>query len=172
MIDKSTIQKILSIFFEDPTTEYHLRELSRITKFSMPTIISSTDILAKKKLIIKKKGKVLTTVKANRESTEFTRNKRINNLEELYNSSIIEYLIEKYQHPKAIILFGSYSRGEDIEKSDIDLAIFTHKKIRCSLEHYNKKLNREITLHQLQPEKISKEFKKNLANGIVVDGTW
>ena len=52
MIEKSTVQKVLEVFFEYPSREFYLRELSRLLKLSMPTIISTTDTLSREKLII------------------------------------------------------------------------------------------------------------------------
>ena len=172
MIEKSTIQKVLTIFFENPSREFYLREISRLLNLSMPTIILATDNLAKEKLIIKEKGKVITKVMANRDNIDFTRLKRLNNLELIYNSSIINHLSESYSQPKAIILFGSFSRGEDVEKSDIDIAVITSKKLNLDLPKYENKLKKPINLHEINLDKISKEFKANLLNGIVLEGSW
>ena len=172
MIEKSTIQKVLAVFFGNPSRESHLRELSRILKLSMPTIISTTDRLAKEKLIIKEKGKVITKVTANRDNINFARYKRLHNLELIYNSSLINHISESYNHPKAIILFGSLSRGEDIEKSDIDVAVITNKRLSLDLSKYEKILKKTINLHEVNLGKISEEFKANLANGIILEGSW
>ena len=172
MIEKSTTERILDFFFENPTKEFHLRELARIVKLSMPTIIATTDYLAKKQLIIKKKGTVLTEVAANRESTAFIQMKRVSNLEKVYLSGMVNFLVEQYGHPKAIILFGSFSRGEDTETSDIDIAIFTTKKKQPLLKKYEKLLKRRINVHEVAPEKVSKEFEANLHNGIILEGSW
>lgn len=170
MIEKSTVQKVLAIFFENPTREYHLRELSRIAKLSMPTIVSTTDILHSKNLISKKKERHLTKVKANLENLNFTRCKRFFNLERVYDSGIVEYLSNTYNFPKAIILFGSYSRGEDTENSDVDIAIITNKTIQHDFLKFKKFLKRPVSLHEIKS--ISKEFQANLANGIVLEGSW
>ena len=172
MIEKSTIQKVLAIFFENPSREFHLRELSRLLKLSMPTIISATDNLAKEKLIIKEKGKVITKVMAKRDNIDFTRLKRLHNLELIYKSSLINHFSESYNQPKAIILFGSFSKGEDVEKSDIDIAIITNKKLNLDLSKYENMLKKAINLHEVNLDKISKEFKANLLNGIVLEGSW
>src|SRR3989338_445112 len=108
MIEKSTIERILAVFFENPSREFHLRELSRLLKLSMPTIISATDTLSKEKLITKIKEKVVTKVLANRENTSFLRWKRIYNLDIVYKSGIVDYLSDAYNHPKNAILFGSF----------------------------------------------------------------
>ena len=172
MIEKSTIEKVLAVFFDSPSREFHLRELSRLLKLSMPTIILATDKLAKDKLIIKEKGKVITKVMVNGENINFARYKRLYNLELIYNSNIINYLSEYYNQPKAVILFGSFSRGEDIEKSDIDIAIITNKKLNLDLSKYEKILKKAISLHEVNLDKISEEFKANLLNGIILEGSW
>jgi|SRR3989338_7672349 len=172
MIEKSTIWKILEIFFENPSKEFHLRELSRLLKLSMPTIITATDILSKKRLITKIKGKVLTKVQSNREDINFIRYKRLRNLESIYTSGIVDYLSNAYNHPKNIILFGSYSRGDDIERSDIDIAICTNKRLNLNLEKYGRILKKRINIHEIDLNKATEEFKANLANGIVLEGSW
>ncbi|MBI2008255.1 nucleotidyltransferase domain-containing protein [Candidatus Amesbacteria bacterium] len=172
MIEKSTIEKILEIFFENPSREFHLRGLSRLLKFSMPTIISTTDILAKEKLIIKIRSKVLTKVKANRENINFIRLKRLHNLEKIYASGIVDYLSNAYNYPKLIILFGSFSRGDDIETSDIDIAIITNKRLSLDFKKYAEILKKNINIHEIDLSKISDEFKANLKNGIVLEGSW
>ena len=172
MIEKSTIQKVLEIFFENPSTEFYLRELARVLKLSMPTIVSTTDDLARQKLIVKEKTKVLTKVQANRDNIEFLRLKRICNLTQIYTSGIVDFVSNAYNNPKTIILFGSFSRGEDVEESDIDIAIVTNKKLRPDLSEYERVLKRTVNIHEINLNKISDEFKANLANGIVLEGSW
>ena len=174
MIEKSTIQKVLAVFFDNPSREFHLRELSRLLELSMPTIVSSTDKLAKEKLIIKEKGDVLTKVMANREGEypDFIKYKRLYNLELILNSGIIDYLSKAYSQPKAIILFGSFSRGDDIEKSDVDIAVIASKRLNLDLSKYEKMLKRAVSVHEVNLDKISEEFKANLLNGIVLEGSW
>ena len=172
MIEKSTIQKVLEFFFRNPSKEFHLRELSRLLKLSMPTIISATDALAKEGLVTKIKSDFTTKTQANRENINFIRKKRVYNLEIVYDSGIADYLLKIYNHPKAIILFGSFSRADDIESSDVDIAVITKKKMSLNLPEYEKFLNRNISIHELDLGKISREFKSNLLNGIILEGSW
>jgi predicted nucleotidyltransferase len=172
MIEKSTTERVLEIFQDFPTSRFHLRELSRKLNLSMSTIIIATDKLAKEGLIIKEKGKVITEVSANRESNLFRWYKKCANLFKIYFSGLIEYLIKEYNHPQAIVLFGSYARGEDIERSDVDIAITTEKSLNLNLTKFERAYNRKISIHEIKIEKISEEFQKNLNNGIVLEGTW
>ena len=172
MIEKSTKEKVLEFFFRNPSKETHLRELSRILRLSMPTIISATDDLAKENLIIKIKSGFITKVQANRESVSFIRKKRMYNLAITFESGIVEHLLKIHNHPKAIILFGSFSRGDDIEKSDVDIAVITKKKTSLDTTKYEKFLGRRISIHEIDLNDVSSEFRSNLANGIVLEGSW
>ena len=172
MIEKSTIQKVLEFFFRNPSREFHLRELSRLLKLSMPTIISATDKLASERLIIKAKSGFITRLQSNRENISFIRKKRVFNLEMVYDSGIVERILKAYNHPRAIILFGSFSRGDDIESSDIDLAVLTKKRSDLRLPEYEKALGRRISIHEVDLDEVSGEFRANLANGIMLEGSW
>ncbi|HLC97965.1 MAG TPA: nucleotidyltransferase domain-containing protein [Candidatus Nanoarchaeia archaeon] len=172
MIEKNTLQKIAEVFFDQPSRQFHLRELSRLTKLSLPSIITATDKLAQEKIITKTKGSLLTTVTANREQSTFVWRKRLFNLEKMYLSGLIKFLDHQYHHPPAIILFGSFSRGEDTERSDIDLAVLGRNEKPLSLETFEKNLKKRISLHFIKRDEISEEFKANLANGIVLEGSW
>jgi predicted nucleotidyltransferase len=67
-------------------------------------------------------------------------------------------------------LYGSASRGEDIESSDIDLYVQTGDA-EVDLTEYEDSLNRNIELHvEDELEKYPKELRNNIANGIVVYG--
>jgi len=169
MLEKNNIEKILGVFFDHPTREFHIRELARRSGISAPTILLAVNILLKKNLIDMHKKGNMKIVKASG-STEFIRIKRIENIRRVYESGIIDYLRDLYEKPMAIILFGSFSRGDDTEKSDIDIAVVTKQHEEAGIDLYEKKFNRKISIHEVDVKKISKEFYSNLANGIVMDG--
>src|SRR3989338_5852151 len=56
----------------------------------------------------------------------FTRKISFNllNVYEAYNHGLKEHILDAVgRNPKAIILFGSYRKGDDNEESDIDIAV-------------------------------------------------
>ncbi|MBR9690225.1 hypothetical protein GOV08_00920 [Candidatus Woesearchaeota archaeon] len=161
--------KVLSFFFEKPTTRFHIRELAKLAKIHPNTIIKITDSLEQKEYITKKRYKNLVEAQANTESNKFVRAKKFFNIFKIYDSGVVDQLISYYK-PKAIILYGSYSRGEDFEKSDIDLVVITKEKKQINKTHYEKKLDKEIHLTLIDYTKISKEFYTNLINGHVLHG--
>ncbi len=169
-IDKK--EKLLQFFLTYPTKEVHLRGLARQLHISAPWILKLSKVLVKGELISvwKDKEKNLTLFKANRDNSEFTFAKRLNNLYRLKTSSILSYLEEQYGHPEAIVLFGSYAKGEDWEESDIDLAVVTFRHLKLDLSSFEKYLNRKINLLELEKEKIENGFWSTLANGTVLSG--
>ena len=161
--------KLLKIIFENPTTKFHLRELARLTKLMPNTIINISNKLLKEKLIIKEKRKHIVEISANIENEDFIIQKKLFNLQQIYCSGIIKFLKQKYS-PKLISVIGSFSKGEDIENSDIDLVLITTKEKREELTKFEKKLSRKIHLLLTDYKKISKEFYTNLINGVVLYG--
>ena len=92
-----------------------------------------------------------------------------NNLFILYDSGVIEFLKNKIM-PNSIVLFGSFSRGEDLEESDIDLFIESEIKV-IDLKKFEKKLKRKINLNfNSNINNLKKPFLNNLINGIVLYG--
>ena len=67
------------------------------------------------------------------------------NISSLLESNLIKYIQEKLM-PKSIVLFGSYSRGEDLEESDIDLFVEC-KKENIDVSGFERKLKRRIQMH-------------------------
>jgi len=68
-------------------------------------------------------------------------------------------------------LFGSYSRGDDLITSDIDIAIIGRKEKNTDLSEYEKKLERKIILNFYPSfSKIHKNLKENILNGDVLVG--
>ena len=163
-------EKILEQFFLYPTRKFHIRELAKLVKLNPNTIINISNKLIKKKLIIRKKPKPLVYLYANSEHKNFIINKKLYNIKKLYSTEIVDYLIEFYNAPEAIVVIGSYARGEDHEKSDVDIIIITNSnKIPKTLE-YSRKIARKIHILALNYKDMSKEFYINLINGIKLNG--
>ncbi len=164
------LDRVLQFFLVHPTTEVHLRELSRNLKISFPWVRKLVNILVKQGLLISRKERGLVIVTANRENQLYLATKRSYNLLSVYKSGLVPFLIEAYRRPEVIVLFGSYAKGEDTERSDIDLAIFTNRKLNPALQPFQKKLERPIRIQEMEKAKITKDFLTTLANGIVLTG--
>lgn len=161
--------RVLRRIYENPTKKFHIRELASLTNLNPNTIINIIRNLKKEKIILKEKRKYIVEISANIENKNFITKKRVFNLSQLYDSGLVEFLANKY-FPKAISVIGSYSKGEDIEKSDIDIIIVGGKEKSEDLTKFEKMLSRKIHLITTDYEKMSKEFYVNLINGVVLYG--
>ncbi len=162
--------KVLEKIFEKPEYHFHIRELAKETKLHPNTIISITNKLEKEGVIKKKSGKVVVEVYCDVESTIYKRRKQLSNLGSLYSSGLIDFLIDFFKMPKAIALMGSFLRGEDFSRSDIDIAIISNNKERPNLGKYEKLLKRSIHLLVFDYKEVSQELLNSLINGFVLYG--
>ena len=96
--------------------------------------------------------------------------KRLYNIYSLYDTGLIDFIKKYFEMPQAIILFGSYCDGTDMEKSDIDLAIISKKRDIPDFKRFEAKLARKVNIHLIDIGKAEKEFKNSLANGITLEG--
>ena len=169
MLQKYNRYKILQDFFDFPRREFHIREICRLTKISQPSVMNHLKELLKENLIIKERKSIYPIFRANRENEQFKTYKKFNIISRLDKTKLIDYIYDSCL-PNSIILFGSASKGEDIEKSDIDLFVQSNEK-KLNLEKYEKLLNREVNLFfQEDFNKLSKELRNNIINGIILKG--
>lgn len=173
MLQKSSVYKTTEMFFNNPSTKFYLMDLSRRTGIAHTSIKQNLNYLVKLKIINlqkEKKGKrIFLFYQANLENKQFKRYKLVHNIRSILESELVDF-IEKKLTPKSMVLFGSYSRGEDIETSDIDLFVEC-KKEELNLNHFEKKLGRKIELHFKEDFTLyPKELKNNIINGITLSG--
>jgi len=148
------------------------REIARILKVSPTSIAKSLPILKKENLISigKSKNMNLTLIELNRDNEKAMELKRVGNLKMIYESQIVNFLENNFPGC-TIILFGSFSRGDDIFDSDIDIAIIGIKEKEIPLEKFEKILERAINLNFYRnTREIHKHLRENIFNGIVLRG--
>ena len=165
--------RLAGVFFGNPMPEsngFQLRELSRLAKIA-PT---STKIYLKK---LKADGIIKDSLhrpgyplySADRESAAYKFYKVIYNLSLIHESGILEYLQEACM-PDAIVLFGSFSKGEDTKDSDIDLFLLCSEE-KTNLIKFEKKIGRRVSLFFSENfNSLSSELRNNIINGIKLKG--
>jgi predicted nucleotidyltransferase len=169
MIQKYNKYIILQEIFDFPRKDFQMRERSRRTKIAQPSVINYLKSLIDEGLIVKEKKGIYPSFKANRDNESFKLYKKLNLIQQIYKSHLISYIYDSCL-PSTIILFGSASKGEDIEESDIDLFIQSKEK-KLELDKYEKILNREISLFfEENFSRLNKELKNNILNGIIIKG--
>lgn len=170
MLHKCDSTELLSIFFREPSREFHLRALARMMKWGPGRVERNIEQYAKSGIIKVETTNIVKKYKANTESDLFKSLKLVHTLGILLEAS--SELEKRFLYPEAIILFGSASKGEDTETSDIDLLVIGNEK-NLDLTALEKKLNRKINVMFLPPKEVAKakkEFLNNIINGIVLRG--
>lgn len=158
----------------------NLRGTARALQKSPTAISKALEELEKENLVkIKKSESIrLLSIEINRDNARAIELKRVENLKLIYESGLAEFL--EWNFPgTTIILFGSYSRGDDVltneteeNRSDIDISIIGTKEKKIDLTKFDKKLERTININFYQSfKKIHKHLLDNILNGIILSGS-
>lgn len=147
------------------------REIAKMLKVSPTAIANSLKLLKDDNLVKIEKTKTINFVSFNRDERKAIELKKVENLKNIYLSGLSDYL-EKELAGGTIVLFGSYSRGEDTNTSDIDIAVIERKNKMLQLEDYEKILNRKINVNFYNSWKnIHEHLKNSILNGILLHGS-
>ncbi len=169
MLEKYNWYRLLKVFLDSPIESFRLRELSRFSKISPLSVMNYLKQFEKEGLIKRYKKRGVPFYQALRENKKFVLWKKLSIIYELEESGLVDFLWETL-FPEAIILYGSYAKGESIENSDLDLFIIGKEK-KLDMKKFEKKLNKEVHLmFEDDAKKIPEELKNNLINAIVLRG--
>ncbi len=157
----------------------NLREIARSLKVSPTAVSNSLKELKKEGLIKVRKSETinLLSIEFNRDNYRAVQLKRVENIKMIYESSMADFIYNEFPGC-TIILFGSYSLGEDIwfgeideRSSDIDIAVIGTKGKEVDLTKYNKLLERVVSIHFYTSWKgIHKHLRENILRGIILSG--
>jgi len=161
--------RVLLLFFDEPYTEFHLRQIAKLANVSSSTAKRFLDFYNEKRFLQKQKKANLVLFKANTENSVFRFMKIGHFLLKL--QSLIDNLKEAYPD-SSVTLYGSCARGEDDSQSDIDLLVISRKKEKTQLAKFEKQLERKITLLVYNPQEWEEKTKKDHAfyERILIDG--
>lgn len=182
--------KILDLLYKYPDKEFSLSDLADLGEVSKSNMGKILDGFLKEEIIQVEKLSKIWRIRANRKNQVFIRLKILYNLTMIYNTyfgekEFIDIIDENFGHPKAIILFGSFRKGEDDSGSDIDLAIevegaksyrnvelknVINNDFRNSIISLENEIGRKFQMHIFSRKHIDKGLFNNIANGIVLSG--
>jgi predicted nucleotidyltransferase len=177
LYQKVTQLKVLANFFNHPTEDFYLRELARLLKMSPMTVKRALDVLVKDKMIVREEKKNQILYHANMESLAYRYAKVSYNLTWLEKKGIVEYLQDQNPGISAIVLYGSFAKGENDRHSDLDLLVISSVK-KVDTFKIREKLNIEVNILDFTGPQWTKQAKTNRAfyldiitEGIVLYGT-
>ena len=176
LYEETAKNKIIEILFKYPEKEFSLSDLAREAGVAKANIGNILNEFQEAGLINIEKLSKIWRIKANQTNLLFIRSKIIYNLNFVYKIGLVDFLVDFFKNPKAIILFGSFRKGEDISNSDIDIAIESDevKEYETTglreLSEFEKVIGKKIQIHLFNRENIDIGVFNNIANGILLWG--
>lgn len=151
--------------------KFSQREVASVLNVSPTAVSKSIPTLLRLQLLIQEKTNVTHFISFNNQNKRAIQLKRVQNQKMLYVTGFVD-LLEEVFAGSTIILFGSFSRGEDSKHSDIDLAIIGRKFKHIDLIKFEKIFSRPINVNFYDSwENIHKHLRNNILNGIVLHGS-
>ncbi|MBS3126720.1 nucleotidyltransferase domain-containing protein [Candidatus Woesearchaeota archaeon] len=173
---QNSLQKVLEVLFRYPEKEFSLSDLAKEARVAKPHIGAILSELERLGFITITKLTKIWRIKANQQSGNFIKSKIVYNLNFMCQSGLVEFLNEHFGNPKAVILFGSFRKGEDFSTSDIDIAIETDETEEYKtmglriLTNFEQEIDRKIQIHLFNQKNVDNYVFNNIANGIVLSG--
>ncbi len=169
------IDKIEHWFFSYPTQEFSLNELIKALNISKTSANQAVNQLVEQGLISFKTIGRLWRIKAEATNENFIKRKIPSNLYYVYRTGIIDYVAQHFPQARCVVLFGSVRKGDDIETSDIDIALEVAQETQLQiydlvLDHFGYRENVPVKIHLFSRKNIDIHLFANIANGIVLSG--
>jgi len=168
---------VLKLFLENPHDSYYLRESARLLKMDPMTVKRALSLFVADRILLKTEDKNQILYKANIESPAFRHLKISYNISWLQKKRVTKFLIHHMNTVTSIVLFGSYSKGENDSESDVDILTISLSQ-NTPVAEISKLLNRDVNLINFTPAQWSQQAKTNKAfyldvilDGIVLYGT-
>lgn len=171
-----TLDKCLVWFYAYPNAKIGLTDLSKAIKSSKTATKHVVESLVHQHFLNRGIIGKAWLLSANQNHPFFITKKIPYNLQKVYESGVIGAVHEKAASPRAIVLFGSYRWGTDVEESDIDIAVEVVgnqdlQVVRLgTIERLGYRKKVPVNLHVFSRNKIDLNLFSNIANGIVLDG--
>ena len=168
--------KIVEVLFKYPEKEFSLSDLAKEAGVAKANIGGILEEFREAGLINIEKLSKIWRIKSNQTNWLYVRSKIVYNLNFVYKSGLVEFLADFFKNPKAIVLFGSFRKGEDLSNSDIDIAIESNeaKKYQIiglrELAEFEKIIGRRIQIHLFNRGNVDMGVFNNIANGILLWG--
>ena len=168
--------KVAEVLFRYPEKEFSLSDLAKEAGVAKANIGNVLEEFQRAGLITIEKLSKIWRIKSNQTNRIYVRSKIVYNLDLVYRSGLVDFLVDFFNNPKVIVLFGSFRKGEDLSTSDMDIAIESnevkeYKTVELrELSEFEKVIGRKIQIHFFNRESIDLGLFNNIANGISLWG--
>ena len=176
LYEETAKNKIAEVLFQYPEKEFSLSDLAKEASVAKANIGNILGEFQEAGLISIEKLSKIWRIKSNKTNWLYLRSKILYNLNFVYQSGLVEFLVDYFKNPKAIVLFGSFRKGEDLSNSDVDIAIESDEVKEYQiiglreLSEFESIIGRKIQIHLFNRESIDVGVFNNVANGILLWG--
>lgn len=167
--------KVLTYFFSFPEAKIGLNDLSETIGSAKTVTKTAVEMLIREGFLNKEEIGKAWRISANPRHQYLLSRKVPINLQNVYDSQIVDVINESIPNVKAIILFGSYRWGTDNENSDLDIGVEISgneepKIYELGQINIGYRKNVKINLYVFSRNKVDLNLFNNVGNGIVLDG--
>ncbi|MFH1224312.1 MAG: nucleotidyltransferase domain-containing protein [Candidatus Diapherotrites archaeon] len=162
MLQQYAVVQAIQVVLSRPNRAFSVRGLAKEAEISHG---ASREALS----FMKKKGIVSLDIvgrtyqyRASLESPLCRQWKILFNLDLLADSGVAEELLKKIPHIHSILLYGSFAKGTNDEKSDIDLLVIAHRPAKPGVG-FAGKIKREVNLSILSLGEWKRKAEKEKA---------
>jgi len=166
----------LAYLIRNPNEELTVTDIAAKTGISKASASRAVKELKERGLVSVAAFGTAYRVRANTGNEAFTREKIASNFVSVMRSGIIDRLVEMFHSPKAIILFGSFRKGDDIPGSDVDIAVEMPEGGKTGISEpvefrdFEKQVQRKVVVHAFSRKEVDINVFENIANGFVLYG--
>ena len=157
---------VLELFFNEPTKHWHFKDIVNHAKISEDRANHWLRKLMEEDIInrVKPQGKMPYFI-ARYEHPNYENKKKLYALNRMFETGLLSRL-QSLKNVKAVVIFGSFARGDWNADSDIDLFIYGEpEELRFGTVW--KGLGRVIEVHTVKTRKDIKEIRSGLINNVV-----
>jgi predicted nucleotidyltransferase len=115
----------LEHFLKNPTTQFYIKELSRILEISPRSALEAMKMFGSENILIKEVIGLAHLYRLNNELPLVKSLKRMHILFLLHENELVEKAMTVDENMISLVLYGSYSSGDNDERSDLDLIVIT-----------------------------------------------
>ncbi|MBI4918713.1 nucleotidyltransferase domain-containing protein [archaeon] len=173
--EETAKRRIIGVLFKYPEKEFSLSDLAAEASVAKTHIGTILEELRKLEVITIEKLSKIWRIKANQTNWFYIKSKILNNLNFIYSSGLVEFLVDHFNNPRSIILFGSFRKGDDVSNSDVDIAVEVEEEdyriigLR-ELSEFEKIIGKKIQIHLFNKKNVDINLFNNIANGILLWG--
>ena len=169
--------KALDYFFDEPFQEVYLRELARRVDLSVFSVKTAVDDLVEGGLLVERRVGRLRYLRANMENLFFRFLKIAFNVKKILDCGIVGFLKEHVPALSSVVLFGSWAKGENDKKSDVDILVIGQRPVEFDVSGFEARLGGGLELIIMRWSEWRKKAKDDrafylevIADGVLLYG--